>query len=208
MAKLKVACYLLDSTLLETDFNEWFAHLPTHRKDKCLRYIQRKDQLLSLGGGLLVEAYVGEGEYGFNEYGKPSKEGKPYFSLSHSGSLTLLAVCEDEVGADIERIGEKDPALISFCFDEEECARIHDPKDFFLYWCEKESLGKLLGFGLRDPKTTPIHHKDGNEALFEGEKCFVIHGFEGEYAYAIACYDDFEYEIIHVSLDDLKEKLK
>ncbi len=207
MAKLKVTCYLLDSNLLEADFNEWFAHLPEERKNKCLRYIQRKDQLLSLAGGILVEAYVGEGAYEFNEYGKPSKEGKPCFSLSHSGSFTLLAVCEDEVGADIELLGEKDPALIPYCFDEEERTHISDQKDFFLYWCEKEALGKLLGFGLRDPKTTPIRHESGNEALFEGEKCFVVHGFEGDYAYAVACFDDFEYEIIHVSLGDLKELL-
>ena len=204
----KVICYLLDVMPLDKEFDLWLSLLPEERKERCLRYVQKKDRLLSLGAGLLVEAFVGKGPYTFNRYGKPYKEGRPFFSLSHSGDYVLLAVASDEVGADIERIGEKDPKLIAYCFDENERTSILNQEDFFLAWSEKEALGKLLGFGMKDPKKTPVRHLDGGEIVFEGERCFTLKWLREGYTLAVALKEEFEIDLKLVQAETLKENIQ
>lgn len=207
MPKAKIICYFLEVESLVNDFDRWLSLLPAERREKCTRYAFMKDRLLSLGGGLLIEAFVGKGPYSFNKYGKPHKEGLPRFSLSHSGSLVLLAVSHSEVGADIERIGGRDPKLVEYCFDESERTRIRTEEDFFLSWCEKEALGKLIGFGIKDPKKTPVVPLTEERVSFEGVDYFVKKGRRGDYAYALACAERFEAELFDVDLALLKESL-
>ena len=117
--------------------------------------------------------------------------------------MAMLVTFGKEIGADIERIGEKDPALVTHCFDEEERQSIQTQKDFFSAWCQKEALGKLRGFGIKDPKKTPVRPLDGAKVFFEGAEAYVIKGFVGDYAYAIAAEDEFEAEIRTITLADL-----
>ncbi len=208
MPQAKIHCYFLDVEALEADFESWLSLLPSDRKEKCMRYMFMKDRLLSLGGGLLIEAYAGRGPYLFNKYGKPYKEGRPRFSLSHSGTRVLLAVSENEVGADIERIGDRDRKLVEYAFDEIERACIKSEADFFFAWCEKEALGKLLGFGIKDPKKTPVRPVAEGTVSFEGGQYHIAKGELSRYAYALACKNDFEFETIKVDLVKLKELLK
>ena len=208
MSEAKVTCYFLDVESLEADFDHFLSLLPKERQQRCMRYLHTKDRLLSLGGGLLIEAFVGKGPYLFNKYGKPYKEGCPRFSLSHSGSYALLAVCADEVGADIERIGGRDSKLIEYCFDEDERARIKSEEDFFLSWCEKEALGKLIGFGIKDPKKTPVQPLSEGKVAFEGGCYYVQKGVRGGYAYAFACESPFVPEIVEADVEQLKALLK
>lgn len=207
MPKANIICYFLEVESLVNDFDRWLSLLPAERREKGTRYAFMKDRLLSLGGGLLIEAFVGKGPYSFNEYGKPYKKGLPRFSLSHSGSLVLLAVSHSEVGADIERLGGRDPKLIEYCFDESERIRIRTEEDFFLSWCEKEALGKLVGFGIKDPKKTPVIPLDEGRVSFEGADYFVKRGTRGDYAYALACAEGFETEFADVDLAQLRESL-
>ena len=199
---------MLDVEALESDFDFWLSLLPEERKQKCLRYVFLKDHLLSLGASLLIEAFVGKGPYLYNEFGKPYKENAPFFSVSHSGTKVLLAVSSKEVGADIERIGEKDPALATHCFDEEERTHIKTQEDFFSAWCEKEALGKMRGFGIKDPKKTPVRLSEDNKVCFEGREAYVQKGLLDGYAYAIAAEEEFETEFHHPSLGQLGLMLK
>ncbi len=152
---------------------------------------------------MLIEKFVGKGKYIYGPYGKPSKEGKARFSLSHSGSHCLLAVAEKDVGADIEIIGGRKKELVEYCFDEEERAHIKNPEDFFLAWCEKEALGKCVGFGIKEPKKTPVHRLSEDKVAFEGEEFFVKKGTVGGYAYAIAAKEELEIEFIRALPKDL-----
>jgi 4'-phosphopantetheinyl transferase len=86
----------------------------------------------------------------------------PYFNLSHSGSLLVVALSRDRrIGIDVEKIrGLEDLAEIARAnFTERECAYIMERQGkeresaFFRCWTRKESYIKALGKGLSIPLT-------------------------------------------------------
>ncbi len=80
-------------------------------------------------------------ELRLGEHGKPmlaDPDAALRFNLSHSGGLTLIAICQDhEVGIDVERIrrrrGRKRPA------------------EFYVEWTKREAIAKCHGVGLWAP---------------------------------------------------------
>jgi hypothetical protein len=97
--------------------------------------------------------------YHYGKAGKPYWDGIPlFFSLSHSGDLVGLAVSEQELGLDVQRVTgtdwkklaerfysvEEQEELWGLCEQSEELGR----KGFFRLWCQKESYGKLTGEGV------------------------------------------------------------
>ena len=97
--------------------------------------------------------------YHYGKAGKPYWDGIPlFFSLSHSGDLVGLAVSEQELGLDVQRVTgtdwkklagrffaeEEQKELEKLCETSEELGR----KEFFRLWCQKESYGKLTGEGV------------------------------------------------------------
>lgn len=204
MRPMKVVCYVLDVRCFASDYYFWLDQLPEERRAKSLRFVQEKDRLLSLGGGLLIEAFVGRGKYRYGEYGKPYKKHRPRFSLSHSGTYCFLAVASNEVGADIQRIENKDSRMVEYCFDEEERTRIKTQEDFFSAWSEKEALGKYFGFGIKDPKKTPVRPLADNKVLFEGKTCYFAHGKFEDYVFAVAAGEPIKLGIEPVDLEKIK----
>ncbi len=95
----------------------------------------------------------------YNCYGKPYLEGDAgYFSLSHSGELLVCAVSGEEVGADVEvfRTLRQDISRKILSEEEQEIFQALPQKEkndwLIRVWTEKESIGKLLGTGIRTPK--------------------------------------------------------
>ncbi|MBR4608601.1 MAG: 4'-phosphopantetheinyl transferase superfamily protein, partial [Lachnospiraceae bacterium] len=97
--------------------------------------------------------------YRYGKNGKPYWVELPYyFSLSHSGDLVALAVSEQEIGLDVQKVTgtdwkklagrffaqEEQRELEKLCEISEELGR----KEFFRLWCQKESYGKMTGEGL------------------------------------------------------------
>ena len=82
--------------------------------------------------------------------------GKPYFadlpihfSLSHSGTVAILAVSDREIGADVEEMREVDMRLAERFFTAREAAYVAGDRDrFFEVWTKKEAYGKWRGDGL------------------------------------------------------------
>lgn len=96
-------------------------------------------------------------EYG--EFGKPRVAGSagPHFSVSHSGELALIAVCEGSpIGVDIERLRPIPEALeiAERFFAPPEWRQLRDASDaersraFLTLWTRKEAALKALGWGL------------------------------------------------------------
>jgi 4'-phosphopantetheinyl transferase len=90
--------------------------------------------------------------------GKPRLvDGGPRFSLSHSGELALIAICEEvEVGVDIERI-DRDRDVLRLArrgLDEEAAAAIrsarpeHRADAFYAAWTRREAIAKCRGAGI------------------------------------------------------------
>jgi len=83
--------------------------------------------------------------------GKPTVAGAE-FNLSHDGNAVLLAVGDQPVGVDIERVQDFDVAMIQICFTADERHRIsrslHPARVATLLWCMKEAAAKATGAGL------------------------------------------------------------
>lgn len=90
------------------------------------------------------------------ERGKPALSGgEVFFSLSHYGGYAAAAVCDEEVGVDIQAISEYNPALARrfFALDEQDYIEQSADKNeaFTQIWCMKESYIKAVGTGLYTP---------------------------------------------------------
>jgi len=83
--------------------------------------------------------------------GKPAVSGAE-FNLSHDGNAVLLAIGDQVVGVDIERVQDFDTAMIDLCFTCREQDRIaqsiHPDRVATLLWCLKEAAAKATGVGL------------------------------------------------------------
>jgi 4'-phosphopantetheinyl transferase len=108
----------------------------------------------------ILSRYVGRAPhtllFGTGRHGKPYLRGpgSPKFNLSHTDGWALLAVCDTDVGVDVERIRtDLDPvALAERFFSRREVVAVRSggPGVFFRYWVCKESYAKALGQGLRN----------------------------------------------------------
>ena len=96
----------------------------------------------------VLNEYKIKDEIIYNEYGKPYlKNNEVYFNISHSGIYTVLVICSNEVGVDIEKIAMHEKVIAKVCTDEEK-KLIKNAEDFTKVWVKKESYVKFLGIGL------------------------------------------------------------
>jgi 4'-phosphopantetheinyl transferase len=122
------------------------------------RFIVRRARLrLALGAylGVAPQALV------FTEkvYGQPLLPGGPHFSLSHAGDRMMLAVSDDDVGCDLERLDDELDwrPIADGLFTPGECAALAAlvaptaRRGFFACWTRKEAFVKALGLGLSYP---------------------------------------------------------
>jgi len=123
----------------------------------------RKDYLSShTGARCILSGYLkcppAEVKFERGQYGKPRLfVNKLHFNLSHSSGQTLLAVSENAVGVDIERIRPLTHfgSLAEKHLSTNELARLGNTpeagrlREFFRYWTCKEAIAKLTGLGLQ-----------------------------------------------------------
>ncbi len=121
------------------------------------RYIAGRAQLRTLLASY-VDAEPAELSFSYGANGKPALPSPaPYFNLSHSGALALLAVTPDaEVGVDVELYdpefgGQRIPERF-FSPDEVAALRALPPEQqargFLVLWTRKEAFIKARGDGL------------------------------------------------------------
>ena len=174
--------YYMDNSVLNDDglFEICLGQISEFRREKVKRFKKRKSMNQSLGASILL--YYGLQKYGLceknmkyrnGENGKPyfasesNENGSiPYFSISHSGDISLAAFSNVEIGCDVERIAEYKSGIPErfFCADEQEYIRTGTvaavreagdaitntvPERFYSIWTRKESYLKLTGDGLR-----------------------------------------------------------
>lgn len=89
--------------------------------------------------------------------GKPFFPAFPqvHFNVSHSRGLSLCALSDSPVGADIEVVRPRKPGLPRYALSDREYAwfevRGSRWEDFYTLWTLKEALVKCTGEGLRRP---------------------------------------------------------
>lgn len=125
-----------------------------------LRSDSRRREFLM--GRILIKAALIEISHGFisdfplinpqlSVTGKPAVAGAE-FNLAHDGQAVLLAIGDQVVGVDIERIQSFDAAMMTTCFTGAERQRIarsrQSDRVATLLWCLKEAAAKATGAGL------------------------------------------------------------
>jgi 4'-phosphopantetheinyl transferase len=173
-------------------------------KERAKRYLQARDRnrfVISRGALRIIlaryldrEPSLIEFETGANK--KPFLKDTPlHYNVSHSGDWIMIAVANNPVGADVERV---DPAfdyqdIIAEYFSPEEAKYILEEDShfrFFLLWTRKEALTKATGKGLDDdlkfiPALNGEHAVEPD--LLRSTSGWQVNSFELSPGYFAAC---------------------
>jgi len=133
--------------------------ISAERREKMAALTREGDRKRCLAGGLLLEMAARGRKIERTEQGKPYLPEGPFFNLSHSGDLAVLALSpEVPVGVDVEtlqRVLCVEP-LARWAFHPEERDFFLEepgPERFFSLWTRKESYVKMTGEGFfLDPR--------------------------------------------------------
>ncbi len=160
--------YKINTDILEETqvFFSFYEKLSEKRQQKIDSYRIKKDKLLSLGAGILIDRGLKafglcEAEVRMEEgdYGKPYFPDYPeiHFNISHSEKAVIAVFADTEVGCDIEYMVSADLRLAErfFCMSEYEFIMKHRGQErkeaFYRIWTLKESFIKAIGSGLSLP---------------------------------------------------------
>jgi phosphopantetheinyl transferase len=160
--------YLLSTDVEKDALEALFKALPPARAALAARLRETANFAASVLGFYLVRyalyaetGRVWSGDWLLAACGKPYLEGAPFFNLSHTAHAVAVAVCEQEVGVDIEEIKPHHQALAARICTADELARLNRAHDQVLelcrLWSEKEAEGKRLGTGIASPRSLSTH---------------------------------------------------
>lgn len=181
---------------------EKYLHLlPKERAEKYHRLKFEIDRKNCVGAYLLLlHALKKQGIEDFSicvsESGKPYIEGNPiYFNLSHGKKGFVCAVCENEIGADIQEItAPKEPMFRRVCSEKERDAVNGDDVNFTRLWTLKESIIKKNGETIA--KYAQYEFPEIQEEFYAYGDHFV--SFADEYSVITACGEFEKIEFIKV----------
>ena len=151
------------------------------RRKRIQAYIKPEDKARCLVAGLLLRKVC---DVAGDEQLTASKNGKPYlrnsgmyFNISHSGEYVVLAVADNEIGVDIEKIAPYDQAIAVRCFTERELEWLQSQgadEAFYRLWTAKESVMKASGLGFSlPPETFSVLPMDASAHTIAGNAWFL-----------------------------------
>ena len=136
-------------------------------------------------------------EIGKGEFDKPFFSDIPLcFSLSHSGDFAACALCDAEVGIDIEHGAKYNPRLADkyYCAEEKRMLEGARDKDraFRQIWTAKESALKLLGTGLGGSLFSVNLQSENEISVKDENTCFYLTRMEQETLSLCVCTQRYE----------------
>lgn len=142
--------FVADTGDFRPHLNRLLPLLPVNRQERIRRAPTEEKKLLNLCAGLLLRSLAGDAAPVCGPHGKPMLPGGPQFSLSHAGTLAVLAVSAAPVGVDVEKPRPVSPTVARRYFRPEEQMWMEtDPMPRFFYlWTRKEAVLKCCGRGL------------------------------------------------------------
>lgn len=184
-------------------FEEQLALTDGKRREKVNSLIPREKKNASLAAGVILPLALkkcgidGSVEIGGGMWDKPRlvKPDGVCYNLSHSGDYTLLALSDNEVGVDIERIKPVDLRLAEKFFTKKEWEAIEGAgggalRLFYRTWVIKEAYLKALGVGLNRPLNSFEVRFTAGGAKIEDPLCgeaWLVSETDGFEGYAAAC---------------------
>ncbi len=153
--------YIIRISLVKDNLSFISSFADEKRREKALKFVNEKDQLLCFGAGYLLKKYLPNEEILENSNGKPYLPNGPFFNISHSGEYVVLVVHPSrDVGVDIERIDDKKLDAIKYVLNEVESS-ITETEKLFQIWSNKESLVKCMSLRLMDIRRVSALPLDG-----------------------------------------------
>lgn len=151
-----VSCNI--NNIPDCDLHTWYNNMSESRKESTKKLLVPHKQKLKIAADHICRNAIAEFcgispdgiSFSENEYGKPHAVGLDVnFSISHSGDYVVCAVSEKEIGADIEKIREINPAVSKRFASESEANYISSHKNgLFEIWTLKEAYFKCIGTGI------------------------------------------------------------
>ena len=204
MKRLRIYVADMRSLPLLQDLDRVLSLLPVDAREKALRFVHREDRVRSAVGAFLMNRLI---EQTLREDGRPTVftirrtvYGKPWIeeypdlqlSLSHSGSLIVLALSPEPVGVDVEACRPLDLEMFDAFLSHQEKQEITAASDplhaFYCVWTAREAYSKLDGRGL---------------SMFEGEDT----SFDRMQSGCMFRYFDLDGHVITVCARNLPEDL-
>lgn len=204
---MKIQYVVLDENLTFAELSPYTALLPAYRREKIARYRFEEDKLRSLIAGLLLRHEAGDAPVLFGEHEKPYlADNSLFFSLSHSGSLVVIATDAAEIGVDVEALPSPDKLRIADRFyhpAEREYVRSADDaaRAFCRIWTRKEAYLKMTGEGI----STDLTAFDTTSLPLSGQLYTV--DLDG-YCLSVCSENPICEENVYISKIELKSLLK
>lgn len=153
-SKLKIFYSYIDSEQWSFEDERLYANAPPLLQNR-LGAKPTKRRWQSLKGWWLLSKALGvdlsalQNIY-FGEKGKPYFDNGPFFNISNTKNLVVVALANEgiEVGIDIEQIRSPRPLIYPKVFTEEERVNIDGAEKFTEMWTRKEAVVKLFGGGI------------------------------------------------------------
>lgn len=145
------------------NFKNFYSILSESEKEKFNKLIKDNDKKLLLLSRYLLKQLIEQNtnfiydntSIKYNENGKPMIENISY-NISHSNEYCAVAVSNNQIGIDIEKIRTIDLKIMDiFCTESEKKYIINSDnpyKSFFEIYCLKEAYFKMLGTNLKNLK--------------------------------------------------------
>ena len=156
----------------DNEYNHAFSLLDDSRKSAVMRYKSERDRKRSVLGEYLARKGIAKA-CGMNEANirfARTEKGKPYalnadifFSISHSKSIVVCAIDDNEIGVDAELVRDIELRVTKIACTESDKEYIFESdagqvERFYDVWTAKEAYFKYLGTGIEGLKT--VDYKD------------------------------------------------
>ena len=199
--------YLLDLADVQKHVDKILPFLAQCDREKAEGFAFLEDRLRFIGGRLLIKAFTAQGELRYNENGKPFKDKKPFFNLSHSGNKVGVFISDNaEVGFDIQEIKPFADNILDYAFSEEK-SLIKTDEDFAEFWTKKESAVKTLGKSIPTIKNNDLTDLNENSFTFCGHKLYYQSNLIDKYALTACSLAKVCAEISEITCDFIIKSL-
>ena len=201
---MKILMEKIDRNLEKNKYLEMLKCLNEYEADKIQRFMKYEDSLRSLYGKYMIKKYLGVDKLNlsYNQWKKPFLVDFPntHINISHSHEWVVVAIDENPVGIDIEKIQDIDMSIAKSFFSKSESEYIfslHKEKqleEFYKIWTIKEAYIKWKGMGMYIDLNSFDVVIDNNRAYIytkgKKEKCLVyLKKIENEYILSY-CVED------------------
>ena len=197
MNKLYIAW--LDKPFSREIFERLSAYVSPKRRERLGRLSREEDKKQSLYAALLLRIALCKAlslpnsalSFETDTNGKPYMSGQPSlpFSLSHTDKAVAVALSDEAVGVDIEKLRQANGQIARRFFTAREAAYVlskDSDRRFFEIWTKKEAYIKRSGAGLSCPLRSFDVLKDNAEEIHTWERngymlsvCTAVRNIQG-----------------------------